>query len=393
MNHKTTRLLSVLIALFMVVLSIPVTALTNVEEIQTVNKEPLQEYDIIPNDSYVAESESVEQQLTSSSTINGVYAIRKANTNVYVQNNTLSSLSWVYQETNSTPPISSTDREFLFKIAYRSETNDYVIRSMLNNEIIIYPSVLNNAPVSGKVKVSGQPATDSNLSIKYTWKMTTTTDGYKYIWYNDGSTTYYIKSTSDTGGGPILKFTTNPNDTGTKWQFYQYTGAAINSTTSISYTNELMRGETFDFDVCMYSSTVGINGPIVYSVSEPDYSETDKATINSSSGLLTALKGGIIRVQWTYSGAPWIWSRLVTINFEDDIVHFFKNASSSLLFQPANADVGSYIVANTYSYSRTSMMWKFEYENGFYKIKNDVTGYYLRAPASNSEGAKISQST
>lgn len=40
---------------------------------------------------------------------------------------------------------------------------------MSNNAIILYPSEMNDAPVAGKVNVSGAPATDSNLSTGYIW--------------------------------------------------------------------------------------------------------------------------------------------------------------------------------------------------------------------------------
>ena len=325
---------------------------------------------------------------------NGVYAIEKADTDVYVKNNTVDEIAWVFQEPFTSPPVSSSNRDYLFKIAYRASTDDYVIRSMSNNAIIIYPSLgNNNAPVAGKLTISGSPATDSNLPTTYTWKMTTTSDGY-YIWYKEGGITYYMRSTSNEGGGPILGFTTNPNDAGTKWSFHKYNGSAIDGVSKISYSDVLMLGETFDYNVYMYSSTIGRNGPIIYSVSEPDYSPTDKATINSSTGVLTTLKPGIFRVKWTYSGSPLIWSRLVTVNFEDSILQSLRNTSQNKYLKPLSNSINSNIIVDTYSNTNTTMMWKFEYNgDGYYKIKNFSTGYYLRAPANNTEGALITEST
>lgn len=325
----------------------------------------------------------------------GVYAIEKADTGVYVKNNTVDEISRVFQEPLTSPPISSSNRDYLFKIAYRASTDDYVIRSMSNNAIIIYPSLgNNNAPVAGKLTISGSPATDSNLPTTYTWKMTTTSDGYDYIWYKEGGITYYMRSTSNEGGGPILGFTTNPNDAGTKWSFHKYNGSAIDGVSKISYSDVLMLGETFDYDVYMYSSTIGRNGPIIYSVSEPDYSPTDKATIDSTTGVLNTLKGGLVRVKWTYSGSPLIWSRLVNISFEDKIIHTLNNKSTDKLMLPENSGSSSNIILDSYGRSKTTMMWKFEYAgNGYYKIKNDITGYYLMAPSNNTNNAKIRQST
>lgn len=326
---------------------------------------------------------------------NGVYAIEKADTDVYVRNNTVDEIAWVFQEPLTSPPISSSNRDYLFKIAYRASTDDYVIRSMSNNAIIIYPSLgNNNAPVAGKLTISGSHATDSNLPTTYTWKMTTTSDGYDYIWYKEGGITYYMRSTSNEGGGPILGFTTNPNDAGTKWSFHKYNGSAIDGVSKISYSAVLMLGETFDYDVYMYSSTIGRNGPIIYSVSEPDYSPTDKATIDSTTGVLNTLKGGLVRVKWTYSGSPLIWSRLVNISFEDKIIHTLNNKSTDKLMLPESSGSSSNIILDSYGRSKTAMMWKFEYAgNGYYKIKNDITGYYLMAPSNNTNNAKITQST
>ncbi len=326
---------------------------------------------------------------------NGVYAIEKADTDVYVRNNTVDEIAWVFQEPLTSPPISSSNRDYLFKIAYRASTDDYVIRSMSNNEIIIYPSLgNNNAPVAGKLTISGSPATDSNLPTTYTWKMTTTSDGYDYIWYKEGGITYYMRSTSNEGGGPILGFTTNPNDAGTKWSFHKYNGSAIDGVSKISYSDVLMLGETFDYDVYMYSTTIGRNGPIIYSVSEPDYSPTDKATIDSSTGVLTALKPGIFRVKWTYSGSPLIWSRLVEVCFEAGLSYTIKNASTGKLIKPTTMSNNSAIKTDNYSGTDSLFLWVLEYDSsGYYKIRNETTGYYLTAPSNNNENAEIKQTT
>ena len=305
---------------------------------------------------------------------NGVYAIEKANTCVYVRNITLDELAWVFQDPFDIPPTSESTREYMFKFTYRAETDDYVIRSMSNNEIIIYPSVYNNAPVAGKVTVSGSPATDSNISTAFTWKMSATSDGYDYIWYEENGTIYYMRSTSNEGGGPILSFTTNPNDSGTKWDFHKYTGSAIDGVTNIAYSDVLLTGETFDYDVCMYSSTIGRNGPIVYNVSEPDYSPTNKATINSSTGVLTTLKGGIVRVQWTYSGSPWIWSRLVTITKVVN-VKCFNNEG---YWDVPNGNSSQQVECNE-SNQLERAVWVFEErDNGYYTIRNYSSGRYLQ---------------
>lgn len=249
---------------------------------------------------------------------NGVYAIEKAGTDVYVKNNTLDSLAWVFQEPFTSPPTSASDRDYMFKIAYRSATDDYVIRSMSNNEIIIYPSVHNNAPVAGRVTVSGAPATDSNIPTSYTWKMTTSSDGYYYIWYKEDGTTYYMCSTSNEGSGPILGFTTSQYSTGTKWDFHRYTGESIDGIGRYNFERYLNVGETYTHRAYMYSSTIGNNGPVSYSSEDSSI-----ISVTTYSGVVTAIAPGDADIWVTYPNAPYEWGRTATVNSYSASIYMF----------------------------------------------------------------------
>ncbi len=281
---------------------------------------------------------------------NGVYAIEKANTDVYVKNNTLDELAWVFQEPFASPPTSESDRDYMFKIAYRAATDDYVIRSMSNNEIIIYPSLgSNNAPVAGRITVSGNPATDSNLPTTRTWKMTATSDGYDYIWYKEGGTTYYMRSTSDEGGGPILGFTTNPNDTGTKWYFHKYTGDPIDGIGRYNFERYLNVGDTYTHRAYMYSSTIGRNGPVTYSSADNSI-----ISVTSSSGVVTAIAPGDANLWVTYPNAPYRWGRITTVNSYSAAVYMFYDKGYYVRYgeseATARANLNSYLntIANRY---------------------------------------------
>ncbi len=249
---------------------------------------------------------------------NGVYAIEKADADVYVKNNTLDSLAWVYQRPLTSPPTTANDRDYMFKIAYRVATDDYVIRSMSNNAIIIYPSVYNNAPVAGRVTVSGSPATDDNLPTTRTWKITTSSDGYDYIWYKEDGVTYYMQSTSNEGDSSRLHFTTNENDSGTKWKFHKYTGDPIDGIGRLNFERYLNDGDTYTHTAYMYSSTLGRNGPV-------SYSSGDSAilTVGSSSGFVTAIAPGDANIWVTYSGAPYMWGRITTVNSYSATIYMF----------------------------------------------------------------------
>ena len=184
---------------------------------------------------------------------------------------------------------------------------------MLNNEIFITPSLSNNAPVARKLTVSGASATDANVPTNYAWKITSTGDGYDYIWQEENGVKYYIRSVYDSGDNHTLVYTTNPNDTGTKWSFNKYTGSAIDGITLIPYTLNLDHNSTFDYNAYMYSSTIGRNGPVSYSVVDTDDTETNRATINSSTGEITTSNYGKIKLKITYSGSPWVWIYYVSI--------------------------------------------------------------------------------
>lgn len=280
---------------------------------------------------------------------NGVYAIEKADTNVYVKNNTLDELAWVFQEPFASSPINESDRDYMFKITYRPSTDDYVIRSMSNNEIIIYPSVYNNAPVAGRVTVSGAPATDSNISTAYTWKMTTTSDGYDYIWYKENGTTYYMRSTSNEGSGPILSFTTNQYNVGTKWSFHRYTGDPIDGIGRLNFERYLNVGDTYTHRAYMYSSTIGRNGPVSYSSADSSI-----ISVTSSSGVVTAVAPGDANIWVTYPHAPRLWGRTTTVKSYSASVYMFYDKGYYVRYgeteATARANLNSYIntIANRY---------------------------------------------
>ena len=310
----------------------------------------------------------------------GVYAIGKANTDVYVKNNTVDKLSQVFQETFASPPTDQSDRDYLFKIAYRAATDDYVIRSMSNNEIIIYASLTNGRPLAGRVTVSGAPATDSNISAGYTWKITKTSDAYYYIWYQGANATYYMRSTSNEGE-PALTLTTNPNDTGTKWNFHQYTGDPIDGIGRINFLYELVPNEMYTHQAYMYSSTVGRNGPVSYSSGD-----TSVLTVGSSSGVVTAVAPGRANIWVTYYGAPLKWGRIATVEESMEGTYYIGNYATGKLLTP-NADL------EQWEYARNKdQIWELIYDSGgYYRIKNTELNKYLTSPVSNVSGRNITQ--
>lgn len=312
--------------------------------------------------------------------INGVYALGKADGNVYAENRTVSGFSFIYQETFSSPPTSAEDRKYLFKIAYRAETDDYIIRSMLNNEIIIYPSIVDNAPMSRRVTISGVPATDSNLPAQYAWKIAyTPDDGYK-LYYKDGDTTYYMRGVFDLFGTKTLELTTNSNASGIDWDFYEYTGDPIDGIGRYNFKQELILGESYEHKAYVYSSTVGRNGPAIYSSDD-----TNILTIGYSSGELTANGPGSTNIWVSYSGAPYRWGKTATVCNQ-----YFLKSSHSYMTSASNVE-GATVKATEFN-GNIEQMWVFVYQGeGYYFIRDRKSGNYLTAPNNDLEGSVVSQ--
>lgn len=195
----------------------------------------------------------------------------------------------------------------LFKVKYlgtygASELDYYSIRPMTNSGLGLYASY----STVGNVSVRTMQTTDS-WSIPYTQCWAITANG-SYFTIRNGSDSYnsYLSTpASSINDAPIITSTSITNRS--KWSFEAYTGEDIDTIRMSNFSSSLKCGESFDYDAYMRSSQVGVNGPVTYRVGNTDYSTTDKATINSATGELTALKSGTIKVGVTYSSAPWVW--------------------------------------------------------------------------------------
>ncbi len=234
----------------------------------------------------------------------GVYAIGRSGTDYYFKSYIPETLAWVIQDKTSyaDPPLTSSNLENLFKITYRPEYDDYVIRSMLDSSLVIFPSVYNNAPIACRRSES-----DSQLPTASTWKIEYT-GGYYYITYTENGTKYYVRSRSS-GNDDNLIFTTNASDSGTKWSFYKYTGNVCEEMNVENFDNSIYVGDEITYKAYMRSTRIGHNGPVSYSVTNADAERTptDKAAIDSSTGVLEAYIPGDIYLITTYPGSPWVW--------------------------------------------------------------------------------------
>lgn len=269
----------------------------------------------------------------------GVYAIGRAGTNYYFKSYVPNNLAWILQDTTSytNPPLTSDNLENLFKITYRPGNNDYVIRSMLDSSLVVYPSVYNNAPIAGRRSES-----DSQLTTGYTWKIEYT-GGYYYITYTQSGTKYYVKSESS-GNDNKLIFTTNASDSGTKWGFYKYTDNVYEEIIASDFKYSLIVGEEYQYKATMRSTRIGHNGPVYYSVTDTDRSETTRAVIDSETGVLTAQEYGKILLRVSYPGAPWIWNWRVSIGgtFVGEVPTSLRSNTNHLCIPCAVTNIASF---------------------------------------------------
>lgn len=237
----------------------------------------------------------------------GVYAIQKQGLQTYIKSTRNSTDGVITQETTHTSaPVSSSDRDNLFKISYRPEYDDYVIRSMVDNGLVLYGNTRNLRASLTKYVVP-----DAEMLESYTWKLVPA-GGSFYMTKVVGSTVYYLRSES-TANGANLTLTTNANASGTLWFFNQYSGPLIEQIEWSGFLASIGFGDTHSYEAYMYSTRIGHNGPVSYEVVNTDYTATDKATIGEETGFLRTFRSGEVRVRVTYLGCPWWFSRTVII--------------------------------------------------------------------------------
>lgn len=186
-------------------------------------------------------------------------------------------------------------RNQLYKITHL-EDNIYSIRPMTNSGMGLY------AVQSGGISLQTISTIDSAGEINSTQEWVISSNSNYTLRNNSTSGSAFLTASSSTTSG-IQVFTGNYLSGYSDWKLIRYTGSRIDGVGLYTSTTQLECRERFDFDGYMYSSVIGCNGPLEYSVTNEDGSSTIKASINSSTGVLTTSKIGIITVRYTYEGA------------------------------------------------------------------------------------------
>ena len=287
-------------------------------------------------------------------------------------------------------------RNQLFKVTYLgSDMSDnyphhyYSIRPMTNSEMGL------SAPLTGTNRpVTLQPMsyTDTYASIPPEQRWEIIPDDY--YWIKNGSTTNggYLAGITQGSNGDQLITIDEAGNSDTSWDFVPYTGEEINGVKYQITTDSMRIGDSFTFQACVYSSVIGRNGPAVYSVRDNVMgTNTDRATINASTGELTVKGTGTVVVRASYAtGCTW-WLHSVSV-WIDEGTYFIKNRGTGDYLEhalPAIVQVDEYD-------SSTLQRWQIIADSngsGYYFLKNCATLYYLKTPDSTSTATDIGITT
>lgn len=287
----------------------------------------------------------------------------------------------------------SVDRNQLFKIAFLTTVNNqhyYSVRSMTNSALSL------SAPsANGNVTLQPIATTDtySSIDANVRWVITAVDTGV-YTFQNANSLGGYLSNGGSTTDGQQL-ITVSSSSSNCFWTLEQYDGDILQGYGWNSAHTTLIPGETATYSAYMYSSIVNRNGPVTYSLYKDFEAVSDYATINASTGAVTAIKSGDIQVRaLPYPNAPELIYINVEVILEDGIIHTFKNVTQNSLLHPAQNSTSNLLTLQEYDYTKSSLMWVIEdVGNGYYKIRSEGTELYLESPGNSVGDAPLSLST
>ena len=322
----------------------------------------------------------------------GVYAVRKSGTSLYLKESRPTTMSGIVQYSYSTAPTGISNLENLFKISYRPSTNDYVIRSMIDNAVIVRPALNYMTALSVK-----GPENDSDVSSDWTWNIQYSNGNY-YIKHTSNGTTYYLCSASS-GSGDSVSLVTNSGTSGTLWAFSQYSGTGFDSVQLGAPVDGMIVGEYHNFDAYVRSTRIGYNGPPTYSLTAENGTDaTTLASVNSA-GTVTANDVGnvILKIKaYNYYGITKpTWSFPIQIAPSYEGTFFFRNVQSDSYMQINNNSSinteGAFFEVHPFS-GASRQQWEFVYlGNQTYKIVSVASAKVATAPT--SSGKNITQTT
>lgn len=333
--------------------------------------------EIIPNPNYI--SETVQTSATTSSRLSsGVYRLKNVYNNKYLDTNNggvtagTKLVQWDYSPYIN-GDVDVPNRNQLFKITYMTSSNGvdyYNIRPMTNNGMGV------SAPkttTTNLVDIQGMSVYDTTGIFNFQ-KWIIASDGNYYTLKNTFARDAYLSTPTDSTNGSQIMMETTLTDR-SRWILEPFT-ESLDGVIMTNYDDVIDNGSTFYYQAVMYSSTIGRNGPVTYSVSDMDNNPTDLATIGETLGYFRALAPGAVRVKVTYENAPWIWAWNIKI--------IFPVSGSEITYNPAlwnyspvqeYANCYSYML-NNQVYPGTNTLWYLPQPgiaSGHYLTQNDIS--------------------
>ena len=273
----------------------------------------------------------------------------------------------------------------MFKFTYLGIYGDYhyySIRPMVNSGLLL------ETPLSGanrNATIEAHSTNDSWSSLLYNHLWAVDKEGSYYTLKNGHTTEEsYLQTPPNSTTGESV-FTASSKGSTANWILEPYTGDPLQAANFTTYTSNMIVGEEFTFHARMYSSSIGVNGPVQYLVLNADGTATDKATINSSTGKVQALKPGQIRVGATFSGTTTYWYRTVTIEESLEGTCYFYNKQYEKYYMQIDdgasaAEEGAIMELHMYD-GGGDQKWILEYvSDGYYKIVSQTNGKVITAP-------------
>ena len=243
----------------------------------------------------------------------GVYYLRNVESGLYldVTNGGVHPGTAVQQYTLATTYI----RNQLFKITllYADDFSmHYSIRSMTNSGLGLTAAITNDVEYVTIENMSTKDLYDV-LPWTQTWEIATYGNSYT-INNGYGENARYLSSVSANEiGTQVVAGEKNANYS--LWDLIPYTGEDLEGIGLLnSVPDAIMCGNNSDyFNTFMFSTKIGCNGPVKYSVGEVGNSSTTIASIDPNTGFLYPEGFGSVWVLFTFDGSVNVWGYSVDI--------------------------------------------------------------------------------
>ncbi len=229
----------------------------------------------------------------------GVYWLKNANNAKYMTTHAGGVFAGTALEQNTKDTSAENIRNQLYKVEYLTSDDGkycYSVRPLTNCLMGL------SGTASGEATIQTDP-TASNQR----WYISQSGD-YFTIQNKTLGSSGYLSAPESTTNGVELTFTTG-TDLRSKWVFEEYTGDTLEGIYWVKGPDILRTNHAADYEAVVYSTTLGLDEDLVYSVTDTDGLDTSLATIDSSTGNLTA--GG-------NSGYVWVAARCGTSGLQTD---------------------------------------------------------------------------